>query len=93
MPTLHSLLTAINTYHPDSSVPPLHGCHNDIRSWQSFLQEHFPMERHNSVALLDADANYQNVVDHFGDEFLGRAQEVYTMLLLVSKFQGVYSSR
>lgn len=84
MSRLFSLLTGINTYHPSSGVPTLHGCHNDIRGWQSFLEAHFPKERHHSVALLDGDATYQNVVHHFGEAFLGRAQAGDTVLFVYS---------
>lgn len=84
MPALYSLLTGINTYHPASGVPALSGCHNDIRRWQSFLNNHFPKEHHQSVALLDGDATYQNVVDHFGEDFLGIAEKGDTALFVYS---------
>ena len=87
MPTLHSLLTAINTYHPGSGVTPLQGCHNDLHHWQSFLEERFPKERLNIQPLLDGDATYQNVVHHFGEAFLGRAQAGDTVLLFSPNLQ------
>ena len=84
MPTLHTLLIGINQYHPDSKVPPLNGCHNDILRWQQFLEAHFSKDRLNLQALLDGDATYKNVVDHFGAQFLGKAEKGDTVLFVYS---------
>jgi hypothetical protein len=87
MNNLYSLLTAINTYHPDSGVTSLSDCHNDLHSWQSFLEDRFPRERLNIQPLLDGDATYQNVVHHFVGAFLGWAQVGDTVLLFSPNLQ------
>jgi pimeloyl-ACP methyl ester carboxylesterase len=84
MPALHALLTAINRYHPESKVPPLNGCHNDIRRWQQFLETRFPKENLHIRTLLNEEATYQNVVDHFGEQFLGKAVKGDTVLFVYS---------
>ncbi len=84
MHKLYSFLTAINTYHPDSKIPSLNGCHNDIHRWLQFLEMHFPKERLIIRTLIDGDATYQNVVNHFGDQFLGKAEKGDTMLFVYS---------
>lgn len=75
MSRLFALLAGINRYHPqsDANVSQLHGCRNDILSLQSFLEDRFPAGQRALVTLLDNDATYQNVIDHFGRELLLKA--------------------
>lgn len=82
MSHLFALLAGINRYHPDSdkNVTHLNGCRNDILQMQAFLENHFPADKRSLVTLLDGDATYQNVVEHFGQKLLLRAQKGDTVL-------------
>lgn len=75
MSRLFALLAGINRYHPqsDANVSHLHGCRNDILGLQTLLETRFPADRRALVTLLDHDATYQNVIDHFGKKLLLQA--------------------
>lgn len=86
MPITYALLVGINHYHPESKqiIPMLKGCLNDVDRWQAFLEMHFPEEQRHIKVLKEKDATYQNVVNHFGDEFLLQAQAGDTVLFVFS---------
>lgn len=86
MPNLYALLAGVNTYHPhtDNKVPNLQGCVNDIRGLQQFLEDRFSNAQRNIVTLVDSDATYQNVVDHFGSKLLAGAGKGDTVLFAYS---------
>ncbi len=74
MSTIYSLHVGINQYHPASKVPNLGGCVNDVKTLLSFLEKTYPTERLKSKTLLDSEATYQNIVDHFGVKHLLQAE-------------------
>lgn len=82
MSHLYALLAGINQYQPqsDDNVPNLHGCKNDILQMKTFLEDRFPASNRSIESLIDADATYQNVIDHFGDKLLLRAGPGDTVL-------------
>jgi Caspase domain len=78
---LYALLIAINNYHPDSRVPSLSGCTNDVKGVQEYLQTQFPAKDLHVITLLDKEATYDNVLAHFGEKHLAKAQKGDTVLL------------
>ena len=80
---LHALLIGLNTYHPNSGVRPLAGCHSDVAAVKAFLLEHYreqiPDEQHLRV-LLDEGATRQNVIDAFR-EHLSKAGPADAILI------------
>lgn len=66
--SLHALLIGLNTYHPNSGVRPLAGCHSDVAAVKTFLLEYYrdqiPDEQ-NIRVLLDGGATRQQVIDGF----------------------------
>ena len=81
---LYALLVGINHYHPDSRVPTLNGCANDLQAARQFLEAHFPKDRIVIEELRDHDATYQNVVDRWGPAFLQKAGKDDVVLFLYS---------
>ena len=74
MSKLFSLLVGINHYHPQSAVPALSGCANDVHGMSDFLESHF-QGRHAPHVLLDEQATYAEIVRAFGPAHLGQAGE------------------
>lgn len=74
MSTIFSLHIGIDQYHPQSHVPNLGGCVNDVKSMLQFLQEIYPAEKIKSKTLFNEEATYQNIIDHFGEQHLSNAQ-------------------
>lgn len=79
---LFALLAGVNQYQPQSAanVTNLNGCKNDILQLKSFLEDRFPADKRDLVTLIDNDATYQNVIDHFGQKLLLRAGPSDTVL-------------
>lgn len=84
MPQLYALLAGVDRYHPNSTVPALSGCENDIRHWQDFLESRFPAGQGNIIRLLNEQATYANVVGQFGPAFLQQAGKGDTVLFAYS---------
>ena len=68
--TLH---IGVNKYHPDSKVPHLGGCAKDVSDLVEYLNDIIPTNQLHSKVLLDDEATYQNIIDHFGDKHLLKA--------------------
>jgi len=73
--TYYSLHIGVNKYHPESEVPPLSGCENDVDALQSFLEDLLPTNHLRSKKLIDKDANYRNIIEHFGEKHLLNAKD------------------
>ncbi|MFK7801464.1 MAG: caspase domain-containing protein [Anaerolineae bacterium] len=61
---IYALLVAIDEYHPDSNIPHLAGCKNDISRINTFLTERIG-NTYSSQILTDEQATKQNVIDGF----------------------------
>lgn len=83
-PTYYSLHIGVNKYHPDSKVPHLSGCAQDVDALKSFLKEILPEKHFHSKELLNDDATYQNVIDHFGNKHLLQAKQNDVVLIQYS---------
>ena len=75
MNNLYALLTGINNYHPDASIPSLQGCLNDITRLEDFLTTSFPADRRNIQVLKEDKATYAEVSRGFGKDHLLKAGE------------------
>ena len=66
---LHALLVGIDTYHPDTGVPPLKGCTNDIAAVTDLLRTRFGLSTDRIKTLKNAEATRANIeaawLDHF----------------------------
>ena len=69
----YSLHIGVNKYHPDSPVPHLNGCAQDVADLKAYLEEILPTSQLHSEVLLDEEATYQNIVDYFGEKHLLKA--------------------
>ena len=69
---VYALLVAIDKYHPDSSVPHLAGCKNDVNRVNAFLQERIGDE-YKPLLLADEQATKENIIAGF-ENHLGKAQ-------------------
>ncbi|MFK7809118.1 MAG: caspase family protein, partial [Saprospiraceae bacterium] len=78
---LFSLLIGINNYHPESNVPALLGCANDVEAVESFLESQFKVEDLNAVSLIDEAATYDNIIKHFGAAHLAKAKKGDTVFI------------
>ncbi|MCP9234623.1 caspase family protein [Lewinella sp. JB7] len=65
MSKLHALLVGIDRYPPESGVPPLRGCSNDVLQWESLLRTYYGEAR--CRVLRDEQATYAQVVAAFGE--------------------------
>ena len=74
MNTIYSLHVGIDQYHPQSNVPNLGGCVNDVKELLNFLEKAYPEAQLKSKTLLNEQATYQNIVDQFGAQHLLQAQ-------------------
>jgi len=72
-PTYYSLHIGVNKYHPDCNVPHLGGCAQDVSDLVAVLSEIIPTKQLQSKVLLDDEATYQNIIDHFGEKHLLKA--------------------
>ena len=70
---LFTLQVGINQYHPQSKVPSLEGCANDVAAMRAFLGSHFPGEKLVSKVLLNEQATYRQVIKNFGEAHLLKA--------------------
>ncbi len=62
--TVYALLVGIDIYHPDSTVPHLAGCKNDIMRINRFFSDRIG-ERYNPKLLLDHEATKENIIAAF----------------------------
>lgn len=84
MSKLYALLAGINQYHPQSRVPALQGCHNDVLHLQQFLEQAFPEQQRAVKVLLDDQATYDNIVGNFGADHLLKAGKEDVVLFVFS---------
>ncbi|MFT5194881.1 MAG: hypothetical protein ACI85U_001891, partial [Candidatus Promineifilaceae bacterium] len=61
---IYALLVAIDKYHPDSSVPHLAGCKNDVSRINTFLEERIG-NNYKPLMLTDEKATKKNIIDGF----------------------------
>ena len=80
---IHALLIGINHYHPDSGVSSLSGCENDVQNMKAFLEnkQWFSQKETNIKTLLNEEATYRNIIDHFGATHLLKAEKGDTVLI------------
>lgn len=80
---LYALLIGINQYHPGSGVPPLSGCEKDVQNMQQFLEResYWPGRPRHIKTLLNKQATYQNIIAHFGEQHLLKAEKGDTVLI------------
>ena len=71
----YSLHIGVNKYHPNSTVPHLGGCAQDVAALKSFLEEILSKDNFHSEVLLDDQATYQNIIDYFGEKHLLKAKQ------------------
>ena len=82
-PRLYALHVGINHYPAGSEVSSLAGCVNDAKMLGGFIQKQFAEEYDiHSRTLLDQEATYAAIVEHFGAAHLGKAGPRYRLLLL-----------
>ncbi|MEY4108047.1 MAG: hypothetical protein RL181_2389, partial [Bacteroidota bacterium] len=73
-PRLYALHVGINHYPAGSEVSSLAGCVNDAKMLGGFIQKQFAEEYDiHSRTLLDQEATYAAIVEHFGAAHLGKA--------------------
>ena len=74
---IYALIIGINQYHPGSGVSSLSGCENDVQSMKAFLEnkQWFSQKDLHLKTLLNEEATYQNIIDHFGITWLLKAEE------------------
>jgi pimeloyl-ACP methyl ester carboxylesterase len=73
-PNLYALHVGINRYPDGSRVSSLAGCVNDAKMLGDFIQKQFGEEyRIHAKTLLDQEATYAAIVEHFGAAHLGKA--------------------
>jgi len=77
----YALLIGINNYHPKSGVSSLAGCANDVNNMKSFLENKFSTDALHIKTLLNEEATYRNIIDHFGAEHLLKAEKGDTVLV------------
>ncbi|MFT4665636.1 MAG: hypothetical protein ACI8YQ_000659 [Polaribacter sp.] len=78
---LHALLIGINNYHPESNVPALLGCANDVAVVNEFLLQQFSEKERSIATLVNEEATYENIIAHFGAEHLLKANKGDTVLV------------
>lgn len=86
MKKLYSLFIAIDAYHPDSKVPPLEGCRNDINAIKEYIKTTYSrsFDLSPEVTLFNADATYQNIFKYLGPEHLAKAGKDDVVLVYYS---------
>lgn len=86
MRKLYSLFIGIDTYHPDSKVPSLDGCRNDVAAIKDFLTNTYAkaFDLAPSLTLLNQDATYQNICKFMGPDHLGKATKDDVVLVYYS---------
>jgi pimeloyl-ACP methyl ester carboxylesterase len=73
-PNLYALHVGINRYPAGSGISSLAGCVNDAKMLGDFIQKQFGEEyRIHAKTLLDQEATYAAIVEHFGTAHLGKA--------------------
>jgi hypothetical protein len=70
---LFALLVGINDYHPDSGVPSLKGCLQDISAIRTFLESIFSANKRDILLLQNEQATYREVIRQMGPAHLGKA--------------------
>jgi pimeloyl-ACP methyl ester carboxylesterase len=84
MSKVYALLAGINQYHPQSRVPSLQGCHNDVLNLQAFIEQLLPASQREIRVLLDDQATYDNIVSGFGADHLLKAGKEDVVLFAYS---------
>ncbi len=84
MKNLYTLQIGINRYHPDSNVPQLAGCINDVQNMTDFLHEIWDKNHLHRHTLLNEAATYENIVRSFGEVHLLKAQKDDVVLVQYS---------
>ncbi len=83
---LHALLIGINNYHPDSGIPPLNGCVNDINNFKKFLFSNYADSALNIRTLLNEEATRENIIKNFQKNIIERAREGDTVFFYFSGY-------
>jgi hypothetical protein len=65
MPNRYALVVGIDSYPPESRVPPLFGCRNDANAMADFLAQRFTAPPFQIKTLLDAEATRDHVIEGF----------------------------
>ena len=87
MNNLFSLLVGIDEYHPDSihQPPKLSGCIYDIIAWVQLIKKIYPHSPdENRIALINEEATYENIIHHFGEQHLLKAEKGDFVLFVFS---------
>lgn len=71
--SLYALLVGINEYDPESGVPALRGCVNDVRAMGRLLIDHFGVPADNILTLVDAAATASAIQSAFQSHLIGNA--------------------
>ena len=79
MSTIYALFVGINQYHPQSKVPHLAGCVNDVLAFQEFIEDQYPNVV--SKVLLNEQATRDNFIEAFTNHLIEQATEGDTVLL------------
>jgi len=79
MSTIYALFVGINQYHPQSKVPHLAGCVNDVLAFQEFIEDQYPNVV--SKVLLNEQATRDNFIGAFTTHLIEQATEGDTVLL------------
>ncbi len=72
-PTHLALLVGIDRYAPDSGLPPLSGCKNDVQRVRELLVGRFGFDPGEVRALVDQEATFEGIVRAFDGWLLRRA--------------------
>ncbi|MFM8362525.1 MAG: caspase family protein [Haliscomenobacter sp.] len=73
-PNLYALHVGINHYPAGSDVSSLSGCVNDAKMLGDFIQQQYGGEYEiHARTLLDSEATYAAIIEHFGPAHLGKA--------------------
>ena len=65
-------------------MKPLRGCVKDVRELQHFLKTTFPHHSFQFRTLLNEQATYQNIIEHFDESYLGKAKKGDVVLIQFS---------
>lgn len=80
-PKLHSLLIAINNYHPASGVSNLDGCVNDLLAMKAFVKKHYANLKPAIKTLVDKQATREGVIKTFESHIIKKAKPGDTVLI------------